>query len=1496
MSWSYRKESALRQLPVPLDGSGWLSALLAYLANLPLLGTILAVLILLVLAGVIFAAIILYVLLGPVPIPKELPSATAASSRIYAGDGTLIATWHGTINREPVPLADISPNLQAAVVAEEDARFYSDPGVDLRSILRAAIADFESGKILEGGSTLTQQYVKDAYVGDRPTLSRKLFEARIALELTRRLTKAQIMDRYLNTAYFGDGAYGAEVAAETYFGEHASALTVSQAAMLAGIIHSPDNDSPIQHPAAAEADRLRVIQRMESLGSITPAQADQARADALSLVAQPAANPAFSWYLDALRTSLISRYGSGAVYGGGLEVHTTMDPAMQAAAEAAIGAALPSPSDPSAALVAVDPATGYVKAVVGGRDYASQKFNTATMGRRQPGSAFKPFVLAAALEQGISPDALFSGPSRLCLKGWTPGCVSNFGYESFGSISLLNATVNSVNTVYAQLMNRVGPENVVNIAHKMGIPAPADVVPTQVGCRPLGSPACRTYLPAIPSLALGSAGVTPLEMASAYATLAAGGVYRAPTFVSEVRSSSGAVLASGPSPGTQAIPGAIADEETQILQQVIVRGTGTAAAIGQPAAGKTGTAQNFDNAWFVGYTPTLATSVWVGDLTNDLPLLNVEGVPQVAGGTIPARIWSSYMQVALDTDPPSLAVGSGLASGSVTNQREPVFTGASADDTGNVMSVEASVDGGPFSTAGATCTRCPGRSVTWAYRPPAALADGSHTLAIRSVDVAGRDSPVQVRTITVDTVPPKATGLASQGGATALTATFSKPLLCTSVTPADFRAVVGGRFIPVLAVACPDTADAQVGLTLGAPPRGGDQVALTVQSRFSGGATDQAGNAVAGPLSVTTVAGNVAPAVAVTGGMAPGALTANARPTYQGTATDPDGNVARIEASVDGGPFASTGMACGSCTGGGAGALAAPVTWSWQSPSRLADGSHVVAFRSVDNATAGSALVTQTVTIDTVPPKLGALTATGAAPTLTLSFSKPMACSSLQPGNFFVSFGYRTSSVVTVGCAGSVNDTITLGLSTPPRGGDTVAVTVLSPYAGGPTDQAGNAVASPRMVRVIAANTAPALSVAGGAPGDVPTSNPHPSYQGTATDPDGNVAAIQASIDGAPFAGYGMACSSCGGAGAIGAPAPWTWQSPLRLADGTHTLAFRAVDTAGADSPPVTQTVTIDTVAPKLAGLTASGGSASLTATFSKPLLCSTVIPANLTVLVGSRSFPVDGVSCPGTASPAIGITLGQAPRGGDQVSVLAATAVTDQAGNPVAGPRVSATASNSAPAVGLSGGASGPAGQFTSDPRPSFTGTASDPDGAVVRVEASVDGGPFGGGGAVSCTGCLAGAPAGAPGGLVTWTYQAYRLGDGPHVLAFQAVDNAGATSAAVTQTVIVDARPPALKAVLASGQSSILSLVFSKPVSCSSVNVGEFTVTDAGSPLAIQLVSCVGAEDAVVDLALAQVPAMGDTVHVELSRGIIDAAGNRLGLPAAADAPATTAPSDLP
>jgi membrane peptidoglycan carboxypeptidase len=499
--------------------------------------------------------------------------------------------------------------------------------------------------------------VKQAYVGTKRTLFRKLREARIAVQLERELSKDQILERYLNTVYFGQGAYGVEAAAKTYFDKPASQLDLSEASMLAGIIQSPGSLSPFTHPAAAELRRHEVLDRMELYGFVTPDVAEKAKAAKPTLVRPKLGTDVlhYPWFVDAVRRYILHRYGEESVFAGGLKVYTTIDPSMQEAAEEALRKGLPDASDPYDALASIDPATGYVRALVGGRDYEQEKFNIAIQGPRQPGSSFKPFVLVTALENGVSPNDHFNGPSEICLKAWLPDCtVHNFSNEGFGSISLTEATIHSVNTVFAQLVLQVGPDKVADVAHRMGINGKVE---ESMGVK-------VPQIDPVPALALGSEEVTPLEMASAYATLAARGVWHEPKFVSKVTDRKGTVLEEGPSDGVQAIPQPVADTATQILTGVIERGTGTRAAIGRPAAGKTGTASDFQNAWFVGYTPDLATAIWMGYKDANHPMHNLHGFRDIVGGSIPAQMWSDYMKKALaHTTPTEFAAAGAIASG-----------------------------------------------------------------------------------------------------------------------------------------------------------------------------------------------------------------------------------------------------------------------------------------------------------------------------------------------------------------------------------------------------------------------------------------------------------------------------------------------------------------------------------------------------------------------------------------------------------------------------------------------------------------------------------------------------------------------------------------------------------------------------------------------------------------------------------------------------------------
>ena len=574
------------------------------------------------------------------PLPAIVPTPTAGSqaltSHVYSTDGSLLANFHSEHNRELVPLSKMSVGLQQAVVASEDSRFYEHTGLDIKAISRAMIADLKARKTVQGGSTITQQYVKNAYIDiPKRNLFRKVREALIASQVERTYTKKKILENYLNTVYLGKGAYGVEAAAQTYLGKSAAQLDLSESAFLVGLIPGPVKYSPYENPAGAEARRLHVVDLLQRRGYIDQPTADLVRAERPKVIAVKQEVFAFPWFVNSLRKDLIARYGEARVFSGGLQIYATLDPKMQVAAEKVLNETLNKPKDPSVALVSIEPSTGYVKAIVGGRPGDNPEgFNLATQARRQPGSSFKPFVLLAALEKGIKPNTTYSGPGSMCPKGWPKdGCpVNNYGNSGYGRVTVEKATINSINTVYAQMIIDVTPKKVVEVAHRMGI---------------------KTDIRPFHAVGLGSEGVTPFEQASAYATMAAGGVYRQPRFFSKIVGKNGAIIASGPSKPEQVIDPNIAFKATEILKQVITSGTGKKANIGRPAAGKTGTATAFRNAWFCGYTPDLATSVWMGYKQNEKQsMTSVHGVKNVAGGTIPAEMWGAYMKLALADVPP----------------------------------------------------------------------------------------------------------------------------------------------------------------------------------------------------------------------------------------------------------------------------------------------------------------------------------------------------------------------------------------------------------------------------------------------------------------------------------------------------------------------------------------------------------------------------------------------------------------------------------------------------------------------------------------------------------------------------------------------------------------------------------------------------------------------------------------------------------------------------
>lgn len=560
----------------------------------------------------------------------------AEPTLIYSADGKLLARLF-LEDRTVVPFSKIDTDLANAIVAVEDERFYLHKGVDWPGIVRAAVTNVmaPTGRP-EGASTITQQYVRNTVLlGERTqiTLARKVREAYLALEIEKRHTKNEILSLYLNTVYFGEGAYGAESASRTYFAKHASDLTVGEAALLAGIVQQPSRLTAYDNPEGSLARRTLVLGRMLANGYITRAEYAEADAEPLSLkrwVEPESGIYRAPYFVAHVRKELQQKYPQAVVFKGGLRVYTTLDTRLQAYAEKAVKDDLCNPRDPDAALVSIQPRTGHIKAMYGGRDYNKNKFNLATQGRRQPGSSFKTFVLVTALEEGMPPYRYIdsSSPAYIPTKP-EPWEVSNSEGRGRGLVTMEAATRASINTVFARLIWEIGASKVVKVARRMGI---------------------TSKLPAYPSIALGSSNVTPLEMASANGTLATGGVHHKPMAITKVVDADGKTIFTAKIKGTRVLKPEIARAATDILRGVVTGGTGTRANIGRPQAGKTGTSQNYRDAWFVGYTPQLVTSVWVGYYKTETPMKSVNG-RRGFGGTLAAPIWAAFMEAALKGQP-----------------------------------------------------------------------------------------------------------------------------------------------------------------------------------------------------------------------------------------------------------------------------------------------------------------------------------------------------------------------------------------------------------------------------------------------------------------------------------------------------------------------------------------------------------------------------------------------------------------------------------------------------------------------------------------------------------------------------------------------------------------------------------------------------------------------------------------------------------------------------
>ena len=553
----------------------------------------------------------------------------SASSQFFDAKGNLLCTVDSEEDRLPVSFSKVPKNLQNAFLAAEDIRFYEHSGVDFRGIARAIYTKIAYNEV-QGASTITQQLAKNYFLTQERTMTRKIHEAFIALQLEQKYSKQEIFEMYMNQIYFGQGAYGVETAANTYFGKHVQDLNLAECAMIAGLPKSPNYYSPLANPKAAVARQKTVLEQMYKYKFITKDQMDKALNTKLVYKRLTTSLGSKKYFIDYCIQLLIDQYGPDAVYKQGLKVYTTLDPAMQVAAEKAAALTPTYYTDdnklkqPQSAIVAVDPKTGYIKAMIGGR--GTDQFNRAVLAERQPGSSFKPFVYLNALEQGATPNTMIDDSP---IKGdWNP---QNYDRRFHGRITMRTALINSYNIPAIKMSNQYGNEKVVALAKKLGITTLVDG---------------GAQTDANPSMALGGLthGVTPLEMAGAFGGLANMGQFNKPVAISKILDRNGKVIFEHkPNPVQVCKPGS-AYMLVNMMEDVMRRGTGTGAAISRPCAGKTGTTSEYRDAWFVGFTPNLSAAVWIGDDNND-------SLGGMTGGGEPATLWHTFMASAVQELP-----------------------------------------------------------------------------------------------------------------------------------------------------------------------------------------------------------------------------------------------------------------------------------------------------------------------------------------------------------------------------------------------------------------------------------------------------------------------------------------------------------------------------------------------------------------------------------------------------------------------------------------------------------------------------------------------------------------------------------------------------------------------------------------------------------------------------------------------------------------------------
>jgi penicillin-binding protein 1A len=572
------------------------------------------------------------------------PVEVGQNSFVYAADGSLLGSIPASKNRQPVALGQISPWVPKATIAIEDRRFYEHGGLDWFGIVRALYADIQAGKVVQGGSTITQQLVRNLYISNRSqTLERKATEACLAIKLARKKSKAWILTAYMNQVYYGNHAYGIEAAAQTYFSKPAGKLTLNQAALLAGLPQAPSLFDPFHRPADAINRRDEVLRAMLNNDAITSSQYANAVAkrDLHLKAGRLYTRIREPYFFSYVHDALIKQYGANSVDSGGLKVYTTIDPRLQRFALDAIKRTLPYSSDPAAAIVSINPANGAIRAMTeASPGNPKNQVNFASSARRQPGSTFKTIVLTTAVAQGINPatTTYLSAPFKYDPTGIgscdtnppTAWCPQTYDHTYVGPTSIERATLRSDNTVFARLSLDVGPENIAKMAKDLGIQT--DLRTTE-----------GAY---VPSMGLGSRVVTPLDMASAYATLSAGGIYSKPMAIRKVVLPGGKVDTQagwGVPQRRRAVPDWVAAEVVHILEENMTAGTGVGAYFGKLSAGKTGTTDNYADAWFCGFVPGLEATVWIGYPRGEIPMRSVHGIA-VSGPTFPATIWKLFME------------------------------------------------------------------------------------------------------------------------------------------------------------------------------------------------------------------------------------------------------------------------------------------------------------------------------------------------------------------------------------------------------------------------------------------------------------------------------------------------------------------------------------------------------------------------------------------------------------------------------------------------------------------------------------------------------------------------------------------------------------------------------------------------------------------------------------------------------------------------------------